>query len=101
MNPRDFQKLVSGLENTLALANQEPTKTRKSAYAYRECGLDGIELVNGYRHVKTSYGAGISIVDIDGLHKTIAQALKQKTTTTSRSRALRFKCERGVWKLAA
>lgn len=101
MNPRDFEKLVSGLENTLALANRKPAKAKKSTYAYRECGVDGIVLVNGYRRVKTSYGAGISIVDIDGLHKTIARALKQKTATTRRSRALRFKRDHGAWKLAA
>lgn len=26
MNPHDFQKLIIGLENTLALANRKPTK---------------------------------------------------------------------------
>jgi putative transcriptional regulator len=47
-------------------------------YRYRECGLDDVTLVNGYKRVKTPYGEGVSIVDIDGLHTAIADVLTKK-----------------------
>lgn len=47
-------------------------------YRYRECGLDDVTLVNGYKRVRTPYGVGVSVVDIDGLHKAIAARLTHK-----------------------
>jgi putative transcriptional regulator len=47
-------------------------------YRYRESGLDDVWLVNGYRRSRTPYGAGVSIVDIEGLHKAIAARVTRK-----------------------
>lgn len=44
-------------------------------YHYNSCGLDNIFLVNGYEIIETADGNGVSIQDIDGLHKAIASAL--------------------------
>jgi putative transcriptional regulator len=41
-------------------------------YRYLECGLDDVWLIDGYRRMRTSYGAGVAIADVDGLHKAIA-----------------------------
>jgi putative transcriptional regulator len=52
-------------------------------YAYTGSGLDGIFLENGYTIVQTSYGPGVKIEDIDGLHRAIAaDILRQKTPMT-------------------
>jgi putative transcriptional regulator len=47
-------------------------------YRYRESGLDDVWLVNGYKRARTPYGAGVSIVDIEGLHKAIAARVTRK-----------------------
>lgn len=47
-------------------------------YRYRESGLDDVWLVNGYKRSRTPYGAGVSIVDIEGLHKAIAARVTRK-----------------------
>ncbi|MDA8093677.1 MAG: helix-turn-helix domain-containing protein [Betaproteobacteria bacterium] len=47
-------------------------------YHYTECGLQNVWLVNGYSARKTKYGEGISVHDVDGLHRAIAQALTDK-----------------------
>ena len=44
-------------------------------YHYRESGLSNVYLVNGYREIETSYGRGVSIEDVEGLHMAIAHAL--------------------------
>lgn len=44
-------------------------------YRYTESGLTNIRLVNGYRKVRTSEGTGVSIEDVDGLHRVIARHL--------------------------
>lgn len=43
-----------------------------SCYHYTESGLDYVYLNNGFVIHKTAYGEGVSIHDIDGLHKVIA-----------------------------
>ncbi|MBF9052582.1 transcriptional regulator [Roseobacter sp. HKCCD9010] len=43
----------------------------QSRYHYTECGLDNVWLVNGVERHDTPYGAGVSIVDVDGLHAAI------------------------------
>lgn len=49
-------------------------------YEYTGCGLDGIFLKNGFTEVETSYGKGVTIEDLEGLHRAIAaDILRQKT----------------------
>lgn len=47
-------------------------------YKYTMSGLDNVYLLNGYTITHTPYGDAVSIVDVDGLHKMIAQALINK-----------------------
>lgn len=47
-------------------------------YHYQECGLRNVWLVNGYAEHETPYGPGISIRDIEGLHRVIARGLVSK-----------------------
>lgn len=52
-------------------------------YKYTGSGLDGIFLKNGYTVVETSYGPGVRIEDVDGLHRAIASdVVRQKTPMT-------------------
>ena len=44
-------------------------------YRYVGCGLPNVYLTNGYEIVKTPYGEGITIHDIDGLHDAIGSAI--------------------------
>lgn len=44
-------------------------------YHYRTSGLDNVYLLNGFKHHKTGYGEGVSIVNLDGLHCAIAMHL--------------------------
>ncbi len=39
---------------------------------YATCGLDSVYLVNGFEHHETGYGHGVSVHDLDGLHRAIA-----------------------------
>lgn len=41
-------------------------------YHYTGCGLNYVYLKNGYNMKKTPYGDGVTIHDIDGLHRAIA-----------------------------
>jgi DNA-binding transcriptional regulator YiaG len=47
-------------------------------YKYQGCGIDNVWLMNGYKLTRTPYGAGVAIVDIEGLHKAIAARLTRK-----------------------
>lgn len=52
-------------------------------YEYKGSGLDGIFLKNGFKEVENTYGKGVVIEDIDGLHRAIAlDVLSQKTPMT-------------------
>lgn len=53
-----------------------------NAYHYTESGLRNIWLANGYTARKTKYGSGMSIHDVDGLHRAIARALANKPHLT-------------------
>lgn len=45
------------------------------SYHYKNSGLDNVYLVNGYHIHQTEYGEGISIEQVDKLHKAIGQWL--------------------------
>lgn len=44
-------------------------------YRYIGCGLPDVFLRNGYEIVKTPYGEGVTIHDIDGLHAALGAAI--------------------------
>ena len=44
-------------------------------YHYTDSGLDNIFLESGYEEIETTYGAGVEIEDIDGLHRAIGKWL--------------------------
>lgn len=54
----------------------------KNKYHYTESGLQNVWLANGFTIRKTKYGDGVSIHDMDGLHRAIAQALSNKPNLT-------------------
>lgn len=54
----------------------------KKGYHYTECGLTNVWLANGYTVRKTSYGEGVSIHDVEGLHKALGRALANKPRLT-------------------
>ena len=41
-------------------------------YHYKSCGLDNVWLKNGYTERNTKYGEGVSIDDVEGLHRALA-----------------------------
>lgn len=47
-------------------------------FEYTGSGLDGIYLKNGYTIVETSYGKGVKIRDVEGLHRAIAIDIVQQ-----------------------
>ncbi len=51
-------------------------------YHYTECGLKNVWLKNGYAIRKTSYGEGVSIQDVEGLHKFIGQSIARRPKLT-------------------
>jgi len=51
-------------------------------YHYTECGLRNIWLASGYKMVDTDYGTGVSIHDIEGLHRAIGESLASKAKLT-------------------
>ena len=54
----------------------------KQRYHYTEVGLTNVWLANGFTIRKTKYGEGVSIRDVDGLHRALAQALANKPRLT-------------------
>src|ERR1700730_16056711 len=56
---------------------------------YKGCGLDGVYIVGGYETVKTNYGDGIAVDDIDGLHRAIGEFLVTQKKELS-GKELRF-----------
>ncbi len=49
-------------------------------YHYTECGLDDVYLMNGYEVHETAYGTGVSVNNVDGLHRAIARRLCSSKT---------------------
>ena len=45
---------------------------------YTACGLDNVWLANGFAIKETKYGTGVSIEDVDGLHRLLASNLVEK-----------------------
>jgi putative transcriptional regulator len=50
----------------------------ETMYHYTESGLPNVWLVNGYTVTDTPYGKGVSINDLQGLHRVIGRALVSK-----------------------
>ena len=50
----------------------------RKGYRYTESGLTNVWLANGYTIRKTKYGEGVTIHDMDGLHRALARALSNK-----------------------
>ena len=51
-------------------------------YHYTESGLQNVWLANGYTVRKTPYGKGVSINDVEGLHRLIGRTLARKAHLT-------------------
>jgi len=43
----------------------------REPYHYRACGLDDVYLMNGFTVEETGYGRGVSVHNVDGLHRAI------------------------------
>lgn len=71
-------------------------------YHYRESGLRNIWLANGYDNHHTPYGKGISIHNVEGLHRAIGMMLIAKggRLTGAEIRFLRTELELSQAKLA-
>lgn len=41
------------------------------SYHYTQCGLDNVYLMNGFKLHQTKYGEGLSIENVEGLHRLI------------------------------
>lgn len=59
-------------------------------YHYLDCGLDYIYLANGYKIIRDStIGECVAIRDVDGLHKTIIEAIVKRAPSI-RGQEIRF-----------
>ncbi len=54
----------------------------ETGYHYTGCGLRNIWLKNGYAIRETKYGQGVTIHDVEGLHRAIGKALSNKPKLT-------------------
>jgi DNA-binding transcriptional regulator YiaG len=54
-------------------------------YRYVDSGLRNIWLVNGYRRHKTPYGPGVSVANLEGLHRAIGRWLAAKPGRLTRA----------------
>lgn len=61
----------------------------REPYCYTESGLDDVYLLSGYEKEQTAYGEGVSIKDVDELHKAIGCALATQKKFLS-GKELRF-----------
>lgn len=53
-------------------------------YEYTESGLRNVVLTSGYKIIETPYGQAVSISNLDGLHKAIAEHLIQQPFLSGR-----------------
>lgn len=51
-------------------------------YHYTESGLQNVWLANGFERVRTKYGMGLAIHDVEGLHRAIGRAIANKPKLT-------------------
>jgi len=58
-------------------------------YHYKMCGLDDVYLLNGFAVKETSYGSGVTVSDVDGLHRAIGFLLINERKALS-PKELRF-----------
>jgi DNA-binding transcriptional regulator YiaG len=58
-------------------------------YHYKMCGLDDVYLLNGFTPKETAYGSGVTVSDVDGLHRAIGFLLVKERKTLS-PKELRF-----------
>jgi putative transcriptional regulator len=52
-------------------------------YHYQACGLPNVYLLNGYERIATAYGKGVTVHDVDGLHKAIATIVVESSAPLS------------------
>ena len=64
-------------------------------YHYTQCGLEDVYLLNGFKRKEGPYGSGVTVTDIDGLHRAIGWHLvnERKTLTARELRFLRKEME--------
>ena len=75
-NGRRGNKSSSGNIRRSGSDNSDGNVMKKAQrYHYTECGLNNVWLINGFSRVKTPYGPGLIIDDIEGLHRAIANVL--------------------------
>ena len=58
-------------------------------YKYTECGLDNVYLIGGVEFVHTPRGKGVTIKDVEGLHRLIGSILVRERKTLN-GREFRF-----------
>jgi DNA-binding transcriptional regulator YiaG len=66
------RRLLDGAARHIADAK---VKAISAEYHYTMCGLDDIYLTSGYERTDTDYGSGVTIHDMDGLHRAIGEHL--------------------------
>ena len=73
----------------------------KRRYHYRECGLDNVYLLNGFRFDKTPHGRVVHIEDMGDLHRAIGEFLifERKKLTGREFRYLRHELDLSQRKL--
>jgi DNA-binding transcriptional regulator YiaG len=69
----------SGSDSESAAVGDRGVVKKQKKYHYTESGLKNVWLRNGFHYVPTPYGTGVSINNVEGLHKAIALALLKKT----------------------
>jgi putative transcriptional regulator len=71
-------------------------------YEYTDSGLDGIVLQNGYTIHKTQYGRGVSITNVERLHREIgSMIIRQLHISGAELRFLRLELDKTQAELAA
>lgn len=70
---------------------------------YLECGLPDVWLVNGYQPLSTPYGDGVTVENVEALHRAIAMHLVERAgpLTGAEFRFLRIELDLSQARLAA
>ena len=74
-----------------AMLRRRGGRSSTQLHHYTECGLDDVYLLSGHDVHATPYGEGVSIHDVDGLHRAIGRwlALEKKSLSGKEIRFLR------------